>query len=178
MESKSHWCGTFRSSDAGSNGQLVTLEQLPIKVPIARVQISAEITQPSKATVAKENLAFVVYRRDLVASAPQSVSVRVIARVKRAMNFVDGKPTVTPVGASWRIRDKSYEFQVSPLESNREMVVIQPNPDFVFPPGRYALVLNGYGYDFTVAGPITAPEQCLEQVQVVDGIVVSECPKS
>ena len=161
---------------AGSNGQLVALEQLPIKVPIARVQVSAEIKQPSKATVAKENLAFVVYRRDLVASAPQSVSVRVIARVKRAMNFVDGKPTFVPVDASWRIRDKSYEFQVSPLESNREMVVIQPDPSFVFPAGRYALVLNGYGYDFTVAGPITAPEQCLEQVQVQDGIVVTECP--
>ena len=163
---------------AGSNGQLVALEQLPIKVPIARVQISAEITQPSKATVAKENLAFVVYRRDLVASAPQSVSVRVVARVKRAMNFVDGKPKLAPIEGSWRIRDKSYEFQVSPVESNREMVVIQPSPDFVFPPGRYALVLNGFGFDFTVAGPITAPEQCLEQVQVVDGIVVSECPKS
>ena len=88
------------------------------------------------------------------------------------------EPKLSLIEGSWRIRDKSYEFQVSPLENNREMVVIQPSPDFVFPPGRYALVLNGYGYDFTVAGPITAPEQCLEQVQVVDGIVVSECPKS
>ena len=125
--------------------------------------------------MAKENLAFVVYRRDLVASAPQSATVRVVARVKRSMNFVDGKPKLTLVEGSWRIRDKSYEFQVAPLESNREMVVIQPSADFVFPPGRYALVLNGFGYDFTVAGAVTAPEQCLEQVQVVDGIVVSEC---
>ena len=161
---------------AGGDGKLFPLEQLPIKVPIARVLVSAEITQPSKATVPTK-LAFVVYRRDLVASAPQSVAVRVVARVMRSMKFVDGKPTVTPVEASWRIRDKSYEFQVSPLESNREMIVIQPDPEFVFPPGRYALVLNGFGYDFTVAGPVTAPEQCLEQVQVTDGIVVTECPK-
>ena len=162
---------------AASNGQLVALEQLPIKVPITRVMVSAEITQPSKAAVAGDKLAFVVFRRDLVASAPQSVSVRVVARVTRAMKFVDGKATVTPVAASWRIRDKAYEFQVSPIESNREMIVIQPDPNFVFLAGRYALVLNGYGYDFTVAGPVTAPEQCLEQVQVTDGIVVTECPK-
>lgn len=59
------------------------------------------------------------------------------------------------------------------------MIVIQPpNPEFVFPPGRYALVLNGYGYDFTVAGKVTAPEQCLEQTQITDGVVVTECPKS
>jgi hypothetical protein len=48
----------------------------------------------------------------------------------------------------------------------------------VFQPGRYALVLNGFGYDFTVAGQITAPEQCLEQVEVVNGAVVTECPKT
>ena len=49
-------------------------------------------------------------------------------------------------------------------------------PDAVLPAGRYALVLNGYGYDFTVAGPITALEQCLEQTQVTNGILVAECP--
>jgi hypothetical protein len=142
------------------------------------VRLSAEITHPSKTTVPGDKLAFVVFRRDLANSAPQSVSVRIIARVSRAMKFDNGKATVTPVEGSWRIRDKSYEFRVSPLETNREMVVIQTDPDFVFPAGRYALVLNGYGYDFSVAGAVTSPEQCLEQVQVTDGIVVSECPKS
>ena len=56
------------------------------------------------------------------------------------------------------------------------MIVIQPDPAFVFPSGRYALVLNGMGYDFTVAGPIKSPEQCLEQVEAVNGTIVSECP--
>ena len=78
----------------------------------------------------------------------------------------------------WRVRSKSYKFKVSPLEGRNEMIVVQPNPGFVFPPGRYALVLNGIGYDFTVAGNVTAPEQCLEQVEIVSGSVVSECPKA
>ena len=83
---------------------------------------------------------------------------------------------MTPLESSWRIRDKSYEFKVSPIEGNREMFVAQP--DGVLPAGRYALVLNGYGYDFTVAGPITAPEQCLEQTQLTNGILVTECPRT
>src|SRR5262249_8867576 len=130
------------------------------------------------ATVPGENLSFVVFRRDLVNSAPQTVNVRVIARVQRTTKFVDGKPAIVPLEGIWRIRSKSYEFKVSPLEGHNEMVVIQPNPGFVFQPGRYALVLNGLGYDFTVAGKITASEQCLEQVEVVNGAVVSECPKT
>ena len=54
------------------------------------------------------------------------------------------------------------------------MIDIQPNADMVFPPGRYALVLNGYGYDFTVAGTVTAPERCLERVQVLKAHVAVE----
>ena len=58
------------------------------------------------------------------------------------------------------------------------MIVIKPDPDFVLTPGRYALVLNGLGYDFTVAGPITAPEHCLEQVDTLNGAMLSECVKT
>ncbi len=39
-------------------------------------------------------------------------------------------------------------------------------------------MINGEGYDFTVAGPITAQEQCLEQFQMQNGVILSECPKS
>lgn len=163
---------------AGVPGQLFELEALPIKVPDPRVQASAEITKPSRPPIPGENLTFVVFRRDLVNAAPQTVAVRVVARVQRTTKYVNGKPAVVPVEGVWRVRAKSYEFRVSPLEGRNEMVVIQPNPGFVFPPGRYALVLNGFGYDFTVTGAITAPEQCLEQVEVVNGAVLSECPKA
>lgn len=161
-----------------NDGQLVELEQLPIKVPISRVRLSAEITNPSKSTINGANPTFVVYRRDLASSAPQTVSVRVVARVMRAMKFVDGKPKIERVEGTWRIRDKAYDLRVLPLESNREMIVIQGDPSLTLPPGRYALTIAGFGYDFTVAGPVTSLDQCLEQVDVVDGAIVSECPKT
>jgi hypothetical protein len=162
---------------AGTPGQLYELEALPIRVPDARVLASAEITKPGRAPIPGDNLAFVVFRRDLVNSAPQTMTVRVVARVERTTRFVNGKPSVVPMEGVWRVRSKSYEFKVAPLEGRNEMIVVQPNPGFAFPPGRYALVLNGIGYDFTVAGTVTAPEQCLEQVEIVSGSVLSECPK-
>jgi len=163
---------------AGTPSQLYELEALPIRVPDPRVLASAEITKPSRPPIPGDNLAFVVFRRDLVNSAPQTMTVRVVARVERTTKFVNGKPSVVPVEGVWRVRSRSYEFKVSPLEGRNEMIVVQPNPGFAFPPGRYALVLNGIGYDFTVAGTITAPEQCLEQVEIVSGSVLSECPKA
>jgi hypothetical protein len=162
---------------AASNGQLVELQPLAVKTPDARIQLSAAITTPSKATLSDSELAFVVFRRDLVNNAPQTASVRVVARVIRETKFVDHKAQVSPVEGSWRIRSKAFTFKVAPLEGTREMVVIRPPPEFVFPAGRYALVLNGVGYDFTVAGPITASEQCLEQMEALNGTVLSECRK-
>jgi hypothetical protein len=50
--------------------------------------------------------------------------------------------------------------------------------NFVFPPGRYAPVLGDEAYDFTVARPVTALDQCLEQFQVQNNVVLSDCPKS
>ena len=94
------------------------------------------------------------------------------------MKFVDGRAIMSPVEGSWRIRANAYQFKVSPLDSNREMIVIQPESEFILPAGRYALVLNGLGYDFTVAGPVTSPEQCLEQVEALNGTLLSECRKS
>jgi hypothetical protein len=163
---------------AGSNGQLTELQRLPIKIPDSRVKLSAEIREPGGLTVASGKVAFVVFRRDLVNSAPQTASVRVVAHVARAMRFVNGKAIVTPIEGVWRIRSKAYEFKISPLEGHREMIVIQPDSEFVFPAGRYALVLNGYGYEFTVPGSVTAPEQCLEQAEMLSGTVLSECAKS
>ena len=64
------------------------------------------------------------------------------------------------------------------MPGNPEMIVIRPaQPEFSLPPGRYALVLNRDGYDFTVAGPISDLAQCLEQTQAVDQSVYSECRK-
>ncbi len=159
---------------AGSNGQLTELQPLPVEVPASSNRMSAEITKPSLVTLPADKLAFVVFRQNLANDVPAGMSARVVGRVTRATTFVNLKAKVTRLEGSWRIRDKSYELKVSPVDGSREMFVVQP--DAVLPAGRYALVLNGYGYDFTVAGPITALEQCLQQIQVTNGILVTECP--
>jgi hypothetical protein len=160
---------------AASSGRLAELEPLPVDVPPPRARLSAEITKPSVATVSGDRLTFVAFRPNAAHSAA-TVSAHVVARVSRAVTFVNLKVRVTPLPSSWRIRDISYEFKAAPLEGNRDMIVIQA--DRVLPAGRYALVLDGRAYDFAVAGPITSPEQCLEQTQVVNGVVIAECPGS
>lgn len=161
---------------AVSNGVLSELETLPIRAPDPRIMLSAEITKPSTTLLPDGKVAFVVFRRDLVNSAPQKATVRVVARVARAMTFDSGKAAGTDVQGAWRIRSNSYEFNVAPVNESREMVAIRPETaDFALPAGRYALVLNGVAYDFTVDGPVTDAAQCLESVAAVTGTVYTEC---
>jgi len=95
----------------------------------------------------------------------------------RAMTFdTTGQAKTTDVEDSWTIRNLSYEFRVAPLSEGSEMLVLRPeNPDFLFPAGRYGLVIKGQAYDFTVAGPITEAAQCLENVKAANGAFYSEC---
>jgi hypothetical protein len=51
------------------------------------------------------------------------------------------------------------------------------NPDFVLPAGRYVLALKNQGYDFTVAGKVTDPSQCLERTDAANGTFYSDCQK-
>ncbi len=159
-----------------SNGQLSELQPLPIKAPDPRIMLSAEITKPSATTLPDGNVVFVVFRRELVNSAPQKVSVRVVARVSRSMSFEAGKPTTADVQDSWRIRSNSFDYTVSPLNESREMIAIRPEmPELVLAAGRYALIFEGLAYDFTVDGPVTDRAQCLESVAAVNGPIYSEC---
>jgi hypothetical protein len=159
---------------AAHNGLLTPLDQLPVTLAVANMRASAEITLPSRTMLTADKLSFVVFDRDFANGAPQTASVRVIGRVTRLVKYVDGKVRVTPYQGFWRVRDKSYELRVTPLEG-RDILVIRPDSGVTLPPGRYALMLNGRGYDFTVAGRITAPEHCLEQTEVVNGTVVGDC---
>ena len=158
-----------------SEGRLYELEALPIKVPDQRIQVSAEINSPSITTVSGENIVFVIFRRELVHSAPQKVQVRVVARVTREMTFRGGPAATANVDGAWHIRPHAYDFKVAPIENRHEIIAIQPDAGFVLPPGRYVLVLNGVGYDFTVAGAITPPAQCLERFESVNGPMYAEC---
>jgi hypothetical protein len=160
-----------------SNGQLTELDLLPIKVPDPRVALSAAISTPSRAHLPAGQLQFVVYRRDLASDAPDRVAMRVVAQVVRALTFdATGKPKITNVEGSWMVRSNSYQMRVAPVPDNSEMIVIRAeHADFLFPAGRYALVLKGVAYDFTLDGPMTDTAHCLERTDALNAPIYTEC---
>ena len=160
-------------------GKLIGLEQLPIRVPDPRVAISAAFSSPSLTHLAVGQLQFVVFRRDLAASTPDRITVRLVARVRRALTFdPKGTAKITDVEQSWVIRNNSYQMKVAPLADNPEMIVARTEPpDLVLPSGRYALALKGVGYDFTVDGPVTDIASCLERTDALGAPIYTECRK-
>jgi len=165
---------------AVSAGQLHELEPLLGRVPDQRVFMSTPVKTPSRTVLPDGRAMFIIYRRDAANSAPERVSVRVIAKVLRAMTFnTAGQASTTNVQDTWTIRNTSYDFRVAPLGEGSEMLIITPeSEDFVFPAGRYGLVIKGQAYDFTIAGPITEPAQCLEGIKAENGTFYSECRHS
>ena len=162
---------------AVSGGQLHELEPLLGRVPDQRVFMSTPVKTASRTVLPDGRAAFIIYRRDAANSAPERVSVRVIAKVLRAMTFnTAGQASMTNVQDTWTIRNISYDFRVAPLGEGSEMLMIGPESEnFVFPAGRYGLVIKGQAYDFTIAGPITEPVQCLEGIKAENGTFYSEC---
>jgi len=161
--------GVFALSD----GQLYPLEMLPARPLDERVQVGPVVTKPPQAILPDGKVSFIVFRRDLVANAPDRVSVRVVSKIARA--WPAGKPAVA-VEDSWAIRGSGHEFRVGPAADEQQMILVKPeSDDFTLTPGRYALVLKGQAYDFTVAGTPTDPVHCLERVDVVNGLVYSPC---
>ena len=162
---------------AVSQGKLYGLQPLAMKVPDPRVAISAMISSPSRIELPDGKLAFIVYRRDLQSNAPDTVPVRVVARVMRELKFAaDKPPTAVKIAGQWAIRSKSYQFAVAPIKNQPEMIMLRPrDPQFAFSPGRYALVFKGEGYDFSVAGQLADAAQCLERTEALGGIVYTQC---
>jgi hypothetical protein len=139
--------------------------------------MSAIIRTPSRIVLPAGQIGFIAYRRDIASSAPDRVTIRAIAKIRRALTYdAAGRAKSAALDDEWAIRNVSYEFRVAPsVESSEILVIRSDQPDFVLPPGRYALVLKGQAYDFNVAGPITAAAQCLERVEAANGAFYSEC---
>jgi hypothetical protein len=134
------------------------------------------ITAPTPVRLPDGEVTFVVYRRDLMFDVPDKVSVRVLARVARAIIFDGGKAVAKSDEPTWAIRSKSYELGVFPVEQNREMILVRPiSAGFVLPAGRYALVFKGIAYDFAIDGEVSDPSQCIERVEAANGNFYSEC---
>lgn len=160
-----------------SEGELLELKSVPGKVPDRRVAISAAINTPSATTLTSGDVRFIVFRPD--GSIDASVTeVRVVAKVSRAMGVdASGKAAMVSAGDSWVIRSMSYPFKVGPVEDQQKMLLLQPEQDgFTLSPGRYVVVVKGIGYDFTVAGTITDPNQCVERINATNGAFYSPCP--
>jgi hypothetical protein len=164
---------------AVSDNKLYELELLPGRVPDTRVAISAAITKPSTTTLPDGRIKFIVYRRDSATNAADRAEVRIIARIGQEMSFdKSGKPAVTKVDDSWVIRNISVPYRTAPKKDEPDMYeVLSENPETPLLPGRYALVLKGQAYDFTVGGTVTDPRQCLERFAATNGQFYSECQK-
>jgi hypothetical protein len=158
-----------------SDNKLVELQALAMNVPDPRVALSAEIRTPSTTTISDNRPSFILFRRDLVNSVPQKITLRVVARLMRETKFVSGKATSIAVDGTWRIRNISQELRISPIPGQREMVIAHLEDNVSLAAGRYELALNRIGFDFTVAGPIKAPAQCLEQFESTSGPIYTEC---
>jgi hypothetical protein len=157
-----------------NDNKLTELETLPINVPDPRVALSAEIKNPSTVTISDHKPAFILFRRELLNNAPK-VILRVIARMTQETKIVNGKPVIAKVEGSWRVRDISRELKISPIAGQREMLIARLDDGVSLPAGRFALVVNRLGYDFTIDGPMQAPEFCLEGFDTANGTVFTQC---
>jgi hypothetical protein len=162
---------------AVSGGKLFQLDTLPGRAPDIRVAISPLITTASRTTLPDGHLTFVVYRRDSGATAADRAEVRVVAKIARELGFdKDGKQTASNLDDNWVIRNISTPYRTAPKKDIPDMYEIQSdNPETPLAPGRYALVLKGNAYDFSVAGSVTDPRQCLERFVAANGQFYSEC---
>ena len=161
--------------------RLVGLETIATTPVDPRTRNLLQITEPSRTVFNDGRLAFTVYRRDLVTSAPETVPVRFAARIASTMRYGPGGTLVTvkPEVESWLIYSAGFDFRVLPVPNNPEAILIRPSdPDLVIPPGRYVLLLNDQPYDFTVAGNVTDPRSCVEGVATPRGPVFYACKTS
>jgi hypothetical protein len=160
-----------------SDGQLQELKPLAGKIPDRRVAISAAMTPSNTITVAKGDVKFILFRPDMAIDA-SGAEVRVMAKVSRSMG-VDGSGKAAMVNAtgSWVVRSMSFPYRAGPVDDQPRMLSLQPEKEgFTLSPGRYALVVKGIGYDFTVAGDVTDPNQCVERINATNGGFYSPCP--
>lgn len=160
-----------------SDGELQELKALPGRVPDRRVAISAAITTPSTTTLTNGDVKFIVFKPEGTMDA-SATEVRVVAKVSRAMGVdANGKAAMVNAGDSWVIRSMSFPYKVGPVEEQPRMLLLQPEQDgFALTPGRYVVVVKGIGYDFTVAGEVTDPAQCVERINATNGAFYSPCP--
>lgn len=162
---------------AVSGDRLYELDLLPGPAPDIRIAISAAILTPSRTSLPNGHIKFIVYRRDSATSAADRAEIRMVAKIAQEMNFdKSGKPVISKIDDTWVIRNISIPLRTAPKRDHPDMYEVQSeDPNNALTPGRYALVLRGQAYDFSVAGAVTDPKQCLERLEGTNGRFYSEC---
>ena len=159
-----------------SDGHLVELQPLPIKLSSPRMTISRTISSASTTKLPSGQVQFIAFRRDLVSNVPEKVTIRVVARVVLASARRSEVLSATNSDTLWAIREPSYEMRVAPVRGNAAMILIHPaDVDFSFPAGRYALALDALAYEFSIDGPITDSAQCVKSTGEDAASEYTEC---
>ena len=82
---------------------------------------------------------------------------------------------MTKIDGTWRIRNVSRELKVSPVPGQPEMVIARAADNAPLDAGRYALVLNRVGYDFSITGPEKSLDFGLEGFETSSGAIFNPC---
>jgi hypothetical protein len=162
---------------AVSQGKLYELDLLQGRAPDIRVAISYAILTPSRTILPDGYLKFIVFRRDSATSAADRAEIRIIAKINgtRDTDRTD-KSTASKAENVWAIRNISTPYRTAPSKDSPDLYEIQSeSPETPLSPGRYALILKGQSYDFSIAGLVTDPRQCLERLTPENGQSYPEC---
>lgn len=162
---------------AVAEDRLYLLNPVPIVVPDLRVAMSSPIANMQNTMLPTGRLAFIIYKPDMRAM-PERLDVRVLARIARSTMFGEGgKPQKKSGDFGWIIRNVATPYRVGPLPRHVDMQLVRHQSEtFALSPGSYVLTLNGQGYEFTVGGTVTDPNQCVERLEAQNGVFFSPCP--
>ncbi|MET0969324.1 MAG: hypothetical protein ABWY18_09005 [Tardiphaga sp.] len=159
-----------------SADRLTEISLLPSRAQDSRVALSSTVAPLTTATISDGNVSFIVYRREAQPTLPEGAEVRLIARVRRGISYDAAGKQVEAPDDGWYIRNISLPYRVVPIADHPDMFRIEPDKDGPpLSPGRYALVVKGQVYDFTIAGDVIDPRQCLERLTAANGMFVSPC---
>jgi hypothetical protein len=164
---------------AVSDNKLWRLNALPDYIPDKKIAISTPLSRPETTALPNGRVKIVIYSRDMAVSPPDQLDVRVFAQVKRRTSFdPKGKPIISPVSGLWSLRNITIDYRPAPVSGNTEIREFNAASAQGLSAGRYVVVLDGRGYEFSVAGAVTDKSQCLEQLDASNGSFYSECQKS
>lgn len=163
---------------AVNTDKLSELQLLPGRAPDLRVAVSAAIKAPSQTVLPDGHPKFIVFRRDAASNAADRAEVRIIAKVAREFSADAAGRKPDDSDPTWVIRNVSFPFRSSPIPDSPEMYELHgEDPALELTPGRYALILRGQAYDFTVPGEIVDPRHCIERVVLTSGTLYTDCKK-